>query len=176
MQMIIKPPFIGTMTPYYESYRRYINDKDLLSSLHDELLITSELILSLDESQGNFRYADGKWSIKEVLGHICDTERILSYRAFSIMRGEKQSLLGFDENEYMKNSNFSTRTLKDIMNEFESVRKATISLFKMMDENRLDQSGIANGNQVTVRALIYFILAHERHHQLFIKSKYLSQY
>lgn len=173
--MIIKPPNTGILSPYYESYRHYIADEDLLTSLHDEILKTTELILSLNESQGNYRYADGKWSIKEVLGHVCDTERILSYRALCIMRGEKQSLFGFDENEYMKNSNFSTRTLRDIMNEFESVRKATISLFTAIDENKLEQIGIANGNQVTVRALIYFILAHERHHQLFIKTKYLSQ-
>ena len=173
--MIIKPPITGTLSPYYESYRRYIADEDLLTSLNDELLKTSELILSLNETQGNFRYADGKWTVKEVLGHVSDTERILAYRALCIMRGENQSLLGFDENEYMKNSNFSTRTLGDILNEFESVRKATISLFAAMDENRLDKIGIANGNQVTVRALIYFILAHERHHLLFIKSKYLSK-
>ena len=173
--MIIKPPITGTLSPYYESYRRYIADEDLLTSLNDELLKTSELILSLNETQGNFRYADGKWTVKEVLGHVSDTERILAYRALCIMRGENQSLLGFDENDYMKNSNFSTRTLGDILNEFESVRKATISLFTAMDENRLDKIGIANGNQVTVRALIYFILAHERHHLLFIKSKYLSK-
>ena len=72
--MIIKPPITGTLSPYYESYRRYIADEDLLTSLHDELLITSELILSLNETQGNFRYADGKWSVKEVLGHVSDTE------------------------------------------------------------------------------------------------------
>lgn len=172
--MIIKPPSIGTMSPYYESYRHYISDEDLLTSLQNEFLITSELIKPLNESQGNLCYAEGKWTVKEVLGHVCDTERILSYRALCIMRGEKQSLLGFDENEYTKNSNFSRRTLPDILNEFESVRKATISLFSTMDENRIDQIGVANGNQVTVRALIYFILVHQRHHLLFIKSKYLN--
>ena len=171
----ILPPAQGTISDYYESYRQHIMENDMFKGLVAQGELTHQLIKSLPEKQGDNRYQEGKWSVKEVLGHILDTERILTYRILCFMRGERQALPGFEENDYARNSNYSTRTLKDIGEELYAVRQSTVHMIMNMDQNSLDDVGIANGAEVSIRALIYMVLVHERHHVKFIKKTYLNQ-
>ncbi len=169
----ISAPAVGTMIPYYESYRHLLVETDILQALIDQQSTTYQFMQSLKTDQGEIKYEVSKWSVKEVLGHLIDTERILSYRLLCFMRGEKQSLPAFDENEYAKNSNYSTRKLNDISEEMKAVRTSTILMIQNMDFKLLDQVGTANEKEVSVRSIIYFILVHERHHLSVIKSRYL---
>ncbi|MBK9412806.1 MAG: DinB family protein [Bacteroidetes bacterium] len=171
----ILPPAQGTISDYYESYRQHIMENDMFKGLVAQGELTHQFIKSLPEKQGDNRYQEGKWSVKEVLGHILDTERILTYRILCFMRGERQALPGFEENDYARNSNYSTRTLKDIGEELYAVRQSTVHMIMNMDQNSLDDVGIANGAEVSIRALIYMVLVHERHHVKFIKKTYLNQ-
>ncbi len=171
----ILPPAQGTISDYYESYRQHIMENDMFKGLVAQGELTHQFIKSLPEKQGDNRYQEGKWSVKEVLGHILDTERILTYRILCFMRGERQALPGFEENDYARNSNYSTRTLKDIGEELYAVRQSTVHMIMNMDQNTLDDVGIANGAEVSIRALIYMVLVHERHHVKFIKKTYLNQ-
>ena len=170
MSTPILPPAAGTLSEYYESYRHHIMENDLFKGLVAQGELTHQFIKSLSEKQGDNRYEEGKWSIKEVMGHLLDTERILTYRILCIMRGERQGLPGFEENDYVRNSNYSARTLKDIGEELYAVRQSTIHMILNLDINTLDYVGIANGKEVSVRALIYFVLVHERHHVKFVKK------
>ena len=171
----ILPPAQSTISDYYESYRQHIMENDMFKGLVAQGELTHQFIKSLPEKQGDNRYQEGKWSVKEVLGHILDTERILTYRILCFMRGERQALPGFEENDYARNSNYSTRTLKDIGEELYAVRQSTVHMIMNMDQNTLDDVGIANGAKVSIRALIYMVLVHERHHVKFIKKTYLNQ-
>ncbi len=121
-----------------------------------------------------YRYAEGKWTVKEVLGHICDTERILGYRALCIARGEQKELPGFDENHYVSNGYFNKRSLYDLAHEFSIVRESNIALFKSFDENILDKKGTANKNIMSVRSILFMIAGHEKHHINVIKERYLK--
>jgi hypothetical protein len=113
--------------------------------------------------------------VKEVVGHIIDTERIMCTRALCIARGEKQSLPGFDENEYVTAANFDKRTLYDLIREFGYVRESTLAFFKTLTEEDLDRNGIANNNPVTPRALLYIIAGHHLHHLGVLKERYLNE-
>ncbi len=174
MAFSILPPAEGTIREYYESYRQHIMENDMFKGLVAQGELTFQFLKSLPEKQGDNRYQEGKWSIKEVFGHLMDTERILTYRILCFMRGERQPLPGFEENDYVRNSNYAARTLKDIGEEMYAIRQSTIHMILNMDMNTLDAIGIANGNEVTVRALIYMVLVHERHHVKFIKRYYLN--
>ena len=175
MSTPILPPDVGTISEYYESYRQHIMENDMFKGLVAQGELTHQFVKSLPEKQGDNRYQEGKWSVKEVLGHVLDTERVMTYRILCFMRGERQSLPGFEEDDYVRNSNYSTRTLKDIGEELYAVRQSTIHMLLNMDLNTLDDVGIANNKEVSVRALIYMVLVHERHHVKFIKKTYLNQ-
>ena len=162
------------MSEYYESYRHYILENDIYKGLIAQGEMTYQFLKSLSDVQGSIRYEAGKWSIREVAGHIIDTERIFNFRALSIMRGDKQSLPGMEEDKYAANANYDSRTMADIADELYTVRQSTLHLIGNMDPEKLDLVGIANQNPVSVRALIYFMLVHERHHIGVIKRKYLG--
>ena len=162
------------MSEYYESYRHYILENDIYKGLIAQGEMTYQFLKSLSDVQGSIRYEAGKWSIREVAGHIIDTERIFNFRALSIMRGDKQSLPGMEEDKYAANANYDSRTMADIADELYTVRQSTLHLIGNMDPEKLDLVGIANQNPVSVRALIYFMLVHERHHIGVMKRKYLG--
>ncbi|MBL0104320.1 MAG: DinB family protein [Bacteroidetes bacterium] len=174
MHKAILPPEVGMMSEYYESYRHYILENDIYKGLIAQGEMTYQFLKSLSDVQGSIRYEAGKWSIREVAGHIIDTERIFNFRALSIMRGDKQSLPGMEEDEYAANANYDSRTMADIADELYTVRQSTLHLIGNMDPEKLDLVGIANQNPVSVRALIYFMLVHERHHIGVMKRKYLG--
>jgi hypothetical protein len=172
--MKISKPSPSDLSKYYQSYLHYIPEDDLLQVLKEQKKVFEDFLGSVSPDKEIFRYAEGKWMLKEVVGHLCDTERILSYRALRISRNDKTPMSGFEENEYTPNSNYKDRTLKNIAEELLAVRSATILLFENMSEEMFDRKGIANNNEVSVRAILFFIVAHARHHMGVIKERYLK--
>ena len=175
MHLIAKPKN-GEFPAYASMYIDLIpNDGLLLEHLKNNFIAAQSLINSLPEETLLYRYAPGKWTIKEVLVHIIDDERIYAYRALRFARNDKTELPGFEQDDYTRYSNANSRDIQDIMEEYEAVRNSTIALFKQFDEEVLSRSGTANKNHVTVRALGYHIAGHEMHHLNIIKEKYLQK-
>jgi hypothetical protein len=171
---MIRAPKAEELSSYYQSYLKYIPpDADLISLVNEQAAATQNFLLSIPADKESFAYTDGKWMLKEVVGHICDTERIMCYRALRFSRNDRTPLPGYDENIYTPNSNYHSRSLKNIAEEFATVRIATISLFSNMNGDMFDRKGIANDNELSVRAVLFMIAGHERHHLGVIKERYL---
>ncbi|MCA0756208.1 DinB family protein [Paenibacillus sp. N4] len=166
-------PLKEEYNPYYEQYIRLVREEDIIEVLADAQESTDALLAELTEEQGNYRYADGKWSLKEVIGHVADGERIMSYRLLRASRGDKTPLAGFDQDEFMTSAPFASWTMEQIREEYVSVRRATLSLLRGLTEDAWTRSGIANGSNVSARALAYIIAGHELHHLRIIKERYL---
>lgn len=166
----------GEYPEYTEMYMKWIpNDGLVLKHLHDNFTENMRFIYSLPENLLYHRYKEGKWSIKEILVHIVDDERIFAYRAMRFARNEKNNLIGFDQDSYAIYSQADKRSLESIFEEYEAVRNATIALYNGLPEESLDRMGHGTGtfNDATVRALAYHIAGHEQHHINFIKENYL---
>jgi hypothetical protein len=159
--------------PYYSRYIDQVPEGDVLDTLGWQMRDTLAFLRGLPESAGDSRYAPGKWSVKEVVGHITDTERIMSYRALRIARGDTTPLPGFEQDDYVKAANSGRRQLAGLASEFESVRNATLSLFRSLDDEALLRRGVANKVEVTPRALAYIIAGHERHHLEILRTRYV---
>lgn len=162
---------------YAEMYMKWLPDDGLiLKHLKDNFEENKKFIYSLPEHLLHHRYKKGKWSIKEILVHIIDDERIFSYRALRFARNEKNNLIGFDQDSYAVYSEADNRGLDSIFEEYEAVRNSTIALFSNLPEDSLDRMGHGTGtfNDATVRALAYHIAGHEQHHINFIREHYLQ--
>jgi uncharacterized damage-inducible protein DinB len=166
-------PQAGEYAAPYEKYVALVAGADILSALDGQKLVTSQLLAARSEREGNFRYAPDKWSVKEVVGHVVDCERIFAYRALRIARGDKTPLSGFEQDDYVRNGGFAERTVAELAEEFTQVREATIALFRGLDEAAWQRRGVANNNEVTVRALAYIVAGHELHHRRILEEKYL---
>jgi hypothetical protein len=166
-------PQAGEYAEYYEKYILLIPGTDILGALEGQRLVMAQLLGARSEREGNFRYAPDKWSVKEVIGHVADSERIFAYRALRFARGDKTPLSGFEQDDYVKSGGFSERTLADLAEEFAEVRGATIALFSGLDSAAWQRRGVANKNEVTVRALAYIIAGHDLHHRRILEEKYL---
>lgn len=158
---------------YYVKYVESVPDGNILDILREQRNEVVALFRSITEEQSRYRYLPEKWSAKEVLGHMTDTERIMSYRLLCIARGESVSLPGFDENEYVRNADFGQRTLESMVDEYAAVRAATLALLAGVSKDASERQGSANNNTVSVRALAYIIAGHERHHVSIIKERYI---
>ena len=172
--MKLTAPTFESLNDYYKSYWKYLKEENILQALADQGESTQKWLTAISGKDETFAYAEGKWMLKEVVGHLCDTERILSYRALRFARNDKTLLSGFDENNFMLESNFRDRTLKDICQEWKSIREATLSLFSYMTDEIADRQGNANGVMVSPRIICFFILVHERHHCGIIRERYLK--
>jgi len=161
--------------PYTEAYVSLVPDGEIVATLSKQLEETLALINSIPEARGTFRYAEGKWSIKEVLGHVIDGERVLAYRALRFARGDKTPLSGYEQDDFVKGASFDKRTLSDLANEYEYVRRATIALFASLDESAWSLRGTANGNEMSVRGLAFITAGHERHHIEILQARYLDK-
>ncbi|QCR21042.1 DinB family protein [Pontibacter sp. SGAir0037] len=165
-------------TEYADFYKGYVaaaaNAGELLAGLEASKEYIAGMVQGLSEEQLNFRYQPEKWSVKEVLVHMIDTERIFAYRALRFARQDKTELAGFDQDNYVVPSKAKDRAVSSILAEYAAVRQATIELFKSFDEEMLLQEGIANKNPVTVRAIGYIILGHEMHHLNILQQRYLA--
>ena len=159
---------------YFSYYIEQVDNQNVIEGLTTQKEVIINLYKSLSEEQKNFRYDIGKWSPHEILGHLTDTERIFGFRAFSIARGEKQSLPGFDENEYAEAAKFSEISFESLLEQYRLVREGSIALFNTFSEEVSSQIGFANGNPVSARALICMIAGHELHHLKILKERYLG--
>jgi hypothetical protein len=158
--------------PYYDRYISLVPDEDVLVTLDHQLSETLILLRSLSEQHGTFRYEAGKWSVKEVLGHLIDTERIMAYRALRVARNDRTPLAGFEQDDYVKYGGFDQRSVSNLSREFEQVRRASISLFRNLEPEAWERRGIANNVEISVRALAYIIAGHEIHHKAILKDRY----
>ncbi len=172
--MIITKPQSSELTDYYKSYLKYIPETDLLQTMEELSGITAHFLSGISDDDSQTTYAPGKWQVKEVIGHLCDTERILVYRALRFARKDETPLTGFEENDYVKNANFKTRSWSSIREEKRILSEGTLHFFKSLDPQNFDLQGTANGNKVSVRSILFFIIAHERHHLQVIKERYLN--
>jgi len=159
--------------PYFEKYVSLVPEGEIVSTLGKQIESTLSLIRGLSEAQGDLRYAPGKWSVKEVIGHLIDSERIFAYRALRFARNDATPLSGFDENSYVANAGFSSSSLADLAEEFEHTRKSIVYLFKHLDGDSWLRRGAANDNEASVGALAYIIAGHELHHVGILRSRYL---
>jgi len=158
---------------FYKGYVDLVGDDDVLEKLTVNQKKTYYFFLSLPSEKADFAYAEGKWSIKEVLGHMIDTERIMCYRLLRFSRGDHHPLAGFNENFYTSRSNYKERDLEDLADEFSALRKANLYLYKNLNEDQLKRKGTASNATVSVKALLYIIAGHEMHHLNIIKERYL---
>lgn len=159
--------------PFYKTYIDQLGEVDLLETLTDSNNLLVETIGKLPDNKFNYSYAKGKWTIKEILQHLIDTERIMSYRALRFSRNDLTEIPGFNEDFYVKNSNGKTRTKESLLNEFSLVRNSSIALFNSFSEEMLTKIGNANDNKMSVRALGFVIAGHQIHHLKVIQEKYL---
>jgi hypothetical protein len=166
-------PDVSEHIPYYAKYINLVPNGNILTILEEQIQETSSFLTSITEEQGLKRYVPEKWSIKEVIGHLTDSERIFAYRALRFARGDKTPLPGFESDDYVEPGRFDKRNWTGLIKEFEAVRRATLELYEPLDEEAWKRQGVANNDAVSVRALAYIIAGHELHHVKLIKELYL---
>jgi uncharacterized damage-inducible protein DinB len=172
---VIGRPQAGEYAANYERYISLVEGPDILATLGDQRRGMMLLLSGRDEADGDFRYAPDKWTAKEVLGHVCDTERIFAYRALRIARADATPMEGFEQDDYVRNGPFARRPLGEWIEDYIAVRRATLSLLRNLDETAWTRRGVANKNEVTVRALAYIIAGHELHHRGILEEKYFRE-
>lgn len=160
--------------PYYEAYISTISSEyTLVEELEISVHRFIKFVQNIPLDKFDFKYAEGKWTIKDIIQHVIDCERILAYRALCFARNEMTSLPGFDENEYAKQAFGTSRSIMDLLTELSVVRQATLALFKSFSVENLSQKGIASQKEVTVQAIGFFIIGHQNHHQNIFEQRYL---
>ncbi|MCL6573249.1 MAG: DinB family protein [Bacillus sp. (in: Bacteria)] len=170
---MLKFPMASEYPVYYQPYVNLVPEGIILPILKRDLVNTIELFEAISEGDSHFRYATIKWSIKEVLNHMTDTERIMSYRLLRVGRGDQTALAGFNENDYVESSQYSKLPIKNILEDFIATRKATITLIQNMPEGAWANKGFANNAEITARAIVYIIAGHAIHHCKIISERYL---
>lgn len=168
-------PQAGEYAPYYDRYISLVADGNILATLDSQRREMMLLLSCRDDNEGDFRYAPAKWTAKQVLGHVCDTERIFAYRALRIARGDRTPMEAFEQDDYVRNGPFAVRPLADLVEDYIAVRRATLTLFRNLDDQAWQRRGVANKAEVSVRALAYMIAGHEIHHRRILEEKYFSQ-
>jgi uncharacterized damage-inducible protein DinB len=161
--------YAGHFTTYIQAAANVELLEELEICLHDFI----KFVQNIPMDKFDFRYAEGKWTIKEIIQHIIDTERIFAYRALRISRNDKTSLPGFDENAYVDNTNANGRSIQDLLTEFSAVRHSNLLLFKSFSDEQLMRIGVASENEVSVRAIGFIIIGHQKHHQKVFGERYL---
>jgi hypothetical protein len=169
----IAKPAAGEFNAYYSRYIDLVPDGDVLSTLASQIGPTLSALRSISDADSLKKYAPGKWSIREMLGHINDTERIFAYRALRIARGDQTPLPGFEQDDYIAPGQFDSRPWPSLIEEFAAIRESNLALFRGFNDEAWHRQGTASNNPVTVRALAYIIAGHERHHMNVLKERYL---
>jgi hypothetical protein len=168
-------PQLDTVPIFYKGYVGNVKDMDMLEAQKQSSIVALNLIRSISEDLGEHRYAPEKWSIKEVLAHMLDVERIMAYRALTFARNDKTELPGFEENDYALEANAHGRTIKQLADEMERLRATTIDMFSSFTPAMLNREGSANKNKLSVVNLGYIIPGHETHHRKILAERYLRQ-
>jgi hypothetical protein len=159
---------------YYSTYIDRVSDGDILSTLEKQLPETLAFLRSIPASKHDHAYAPGKWTIRQIVGHLSDGERVFQYRAFRFSRGDETPVPGFDENLYVDNARFPQRSMEDLISEFEHLRLATIKMFSGIDEEGMSRRGTANDAEISVRAIAWILAGHVDHHQQVMRDRYLK--
>ncbi|MGC2238906.1 MAG: DinB family protein [Pyrinomonadaceae bacterium] len=160
---------------YYETYASLVPEAEIVPALESQIADVQNIFGEIAEEKGAFAYAEGKWTIKELLGHLIDTEKIFAYRALRIARADKTPIEGFEQDGYIENGNFNSRNLSDLTEEFMLLRRTNLYFFKNMDDEAWRRTGTASGFPFSVRALAYISAGHVRHHLNILKTRYLAQ-
>jgi len=160
--------------PEFSNYVALVAEGDIIQTLEQQIENSLSLLRTIPSDKANFRYAPDKWSVKQLLGHLIDSERIFSYRALSFARNDQTPLPGYEQNDYVRYADFDSRNLAEMAEEFATVRRATIQLFRPLNETEWLRRGKANENDLSVRALAYIIAGHELHHLEVLRSRYLQ--
>jgi uncharacterized damage-inducible protein DinB len=163
----------GPYPAYFERYLSQLPETDIFTLLEEQPRELQSLLQNLTEAAAEKGYAPGKWSVKEVVGHLTDTERVFLYRCLCISRGETQPLPGFDENLYVQNAHFNQRTLADLFGDYKRQREVTLAFFKTLTPEMLNRVGTANENPFSAKALVIVTAAHELHHLKILKERYV---
>jgi hypothetical protein len=167
-------PQLETLSPFYKGYVEHVKHLDVMDALKQSSAETLKLLKTIPEAKGEFRYAEGKWTIKELLAHMIDVERIMAYRALRFARNDKTDLPGFEENDYAPEANAQGRTIEQYADEMNRLRLTTIDLFNSFTPAMLIREGTANKNKLSVLNLGYIIPGHEIHHRLVLSGRYLK--
>ncbi|MEP7274496.1 MAG: DinB family protein [Acidobacteriota bacterium] len=165
-------------TDYAQAFGPYVGlvpEADILGVLDNQSQEVADLTSNISAEQAAFRYAPDKWSIREVMGHLADSERVFGFRAMALARGERAELPGFEENEYVDHGDFDDWSLSDLVAQFQSLRSSNVQLFKHLSDDAWKRSGIVNGNSITVPSLAWIIAGHLRHHIGILNERYLSK-
>lgn len=158
--------------PYYDRYISLVETGDIVNTLTTQGAETAAMLAAISESRGDYRYAPEKWSVKELLGHVIDSERIFAYRALRIARNDSTPMEGFEQDDYVRNGSFNQCSLSGLMEEFSAVRKTTVLLFAHLTPDAWQRRGVANHNPVSVRAIAWIIAGHELHHGRILRENY----
>lgn len=170
----VQRPDTSEYNEYYERYVSLVDEADLLGVLEDQIRETRDLFAGFPEERGAFAYSEGKWSLKEVISHLLDGERIFAYRLLRISRGDKTPLEGFEQDGYIENSHANERGFNDLLCEFGELRTANLRLMRSMSEVEWGRIGNASGSPVSVRALAYIMAGHVKHHVNIVRERYLA--
>ena len=169
---LVKRPQSDEYPSFFEKYVSLIQSDDIVATLETQRVQIAQFLGARSEREGNFRYAPGKWTVKEIIGHLSDSERIFSYRALRIARGDGTPLPGFEQDDYIVTGGFNDRTLADISAEFLAVRLASMAMVQSFTEEAWSRRGTASEHPVTVRAMGYVIAGHEMHHRKILDERY----
>jgi uncharacterized damage-inducible protein DinB len=169
---MIGRPDASEFAPFFAGYVARVPEDDILAVLAAQPAEVDTLAREVTRERETYRYAERKWSVRQVLGHVCDAERVFGYRAFSIGRGESATLPGFDENAYVETSGAEARPLEDLAREFGAVRRANILALQALATGAWRNVGNANGSPVSVRGLAYIMAGHARHHMAILRERY----
>lgn len=172
--MKISKPTAAEYASFYETYVSLVTGDDVIETLRGQLRETSALIGDIPEERGSFRYAAGKWSVKELIGHVIDGERVFGYRALRFARGDQTPLPGFDQDVFMAHSAFGEYSIAELAREYEQVRGGHLSMFEHFAAEAWSRTGVASENPVSVRALAYVMAGHEQHHMNILRDRYLT--
>lgn len=166
-------PETHEFAPYYYTYISLIGDTAVLPSLEAQTGELRAMIFGLPEEKGTFAYAEGKWTLKELLSHVIDGERIFAYRILRISRGDKTAIEGFEQDDYIETSNANNRSFADLLDEFDHERRANLLLVKNLTDEASVRMGTASNNPISVRALVYIMAGHFKHHVNILQERYL---
>ena len=172
--LVISKPDAPEHDPYYSRYINLVKGSDILQSLSVQIDGSAAFLRAIRDSKSTYRYAPGKWSVNEVVGHVIDTERVFAYRALTFARNDRTALPGMEQDDWIRGSSLDSVPLAELISEFECVRRANIYFFQHLSAEAWMRRGKANNAEVSVRALAYIIAGHELHHMQILGSKYLQ--
>ncbi|HUI63344.1 MAG TPA: DinB family protein [Bacteroidota bacterium] len=174
-QGVRERPDVSEYAPYYGRYISLVTEEHVVEVLEHQLARTLDFFRACAEQDGDRRYAPGKWTVREVIGHVIDTERVMAFRALSFARSDPATLPGMEQDDWARFSSYGALPLSELMEEFSAVRQSTLALLRHLSPEAWSRRGIASGCEFTVKALAYIIAGHERHHMDILKTRYFAE-